>query len=87
MQPIIKLLGTAASIGAGFVSAKVVDIIWEKTTGHKAPKKGEDVDQSFVQAIVFAVVSATVSAVITQAVKKGQNKVLKGFNRSRTEVA
>lgn len=87
MEPIIKLLGTAASLGAGFASTKLVDVIWKKTTGNEAPKKGEEVDQSFVQAVAFAVVSAVVSAVITQSVRRLQGKAIKGFNKSRTEVA
>jgi hypothetical protein len=87
VEPIIKLLGTAASLGAGFASTKLVDVIWKKATGNKPPKKGEEVDQSFVQAVAFAVVSAAVSAVVAQGIKKLQGKAIKGFNRSRTEVA
>ncbi len=87
MEPIIKLLGTAASLGAGFASTKLVDVIWKKTTGNEPPKKGEEVDQSFAQAVAFAVVSAAVSAIVAQSIRKLQGKAIKGFHRSRTEVA
>ena len=44
MNLFIKLLGTGVSIGAGFVGTKLVNTIWEKSTGRKPPTgKDEDV--------------------------------------------
>ncbi|MCB4208454.1 DUF4235 domain-containing protein [Arthrobacter sp. UM1] len=87
METIIKLIGTGASIGAGFASTKLVNVIWEKTTGNRAPKKGQDAEQSFVQAVTFAVVSAAVTAVFTQLVRRGEAKAIRTFNKSQKEVS
>lgn len=64
MSILIKLLGTAISIGAGIVATKLVDAVWEKSTGNKPPKDATDLEQSLRDTLVFALVSATVGAVI-----------------------
>ena len=38
MNIFIKLLGTGISLLAGFVGTKIVDAVWEKSTGNKPPK-------------------------------------------------
>ena len=61
MNLLIKLLGTAISIGAGFVGTKVVNAVWEKSTGRKAPTgKDEDTPTSLRSALTFALISASV---------------------------
>ena len=37
MNILIKLLGTGVSLLAGFAGTKLVDTLWEKSTGNKPP--------------------------------------------------
>jgi hypothetical protein len=37
MNLFIKLLGTGISLAAGFAGTKVVNTVWEKSTGRKPP--------------------------------------------------
>jgi hypothetical protein len=64
MNVIVKLLGTAVTLGAGFAAGKLVDTVWEKSTGSKPPKADDDMDASLPAVLTFAVVSAVVASVI-----------------------
>jgi hypothetical protein len=64
MSILIKLLGTAISIGAGIVATKLVDFAWEKSTGQQPPKDATNLEESLRDTLVFALVSAGVGAVI-----------------------
>jgi hypothetical protein len=81
-----KLLGTAASIGSGFVASKLVDMIWEKSTGKKPPKDGKDLSYSMRSALIFALVSSSVAAVIQVLANRGTQKAIVHFNKTADEV-
>ena len=61
MNLFIKLLGTGVSLLAGFAGAKLVDTLWEKSTGSKPPTGNEDdVPTTLHHALAFALISASV---------------------------
>ncbi|MFJ3957167.1 DUF4235 domain-containing protein [Arthrobacter sp. NPDC090010] len=83
MQLLLKLLGTAVSIGAGIVGSKLVNAGWEKATGNKPPQKGDDAEASLRGALAFAVISATVSAAIQVLTTRGTQRAIAKFNKTR----
>ena len=72
-----KLLRTGVSIGAGYLGAKVVEKVWEGTTGKYAPHADDD-DATMLQFVAFTTISAGVTALLEigsqRAVSKAMNK-------------
>jgi Protein of unknown function (DUF4235) len=84
MNIIIKLLGTGISLLAGFVGTKVVDTVWEKTTGNKPPKgHDDDVPTTLRSALTFALISAAVSAVIQVLANRGTQRAVTRFAKTQ----
>ncbi|WP_028267616.1 DUF4235 domain-containing protein [Arthrobacter sp. MA-N2] len=83
MNLLIKLLGTGVSIGAGFVGTKLVNAVWEKTTGNKPPKGHDDMETSLRSALTFALISATVSAVIQVVASRGTQRAISRFSKTQ----
>ena len=84
MNLLIKLLGTGVSLGAGFAGTKLVNTIWEKTTGNKPPTgKGEDVPTSLRSALTFALISAFVSTIIQVLANRGTQRAITRFAKSQ----
>lgn len=84
MNFFIKLLGTGISLLAGFAGTKAVDTIWEKTTGRKPPKGGQDdVPTTLRSALTFALISASVSAVIQVLTNRGTQRAITRFAKSQ----
>lgn len=84
MNLFIKLLGTGVSLGAGFVGTKLVNTIWEKTTGRKPPVgQDDDVPTSLQSALVFALISASVSTVIQVLANRGTQRAITRFAKSQ----
>ncbi|RZU62432.1 DUF4235 domain-containing protein [Zhihengliuella halotolerans] len=89
MNLILKLLGTAVSLGAGFAGSKIVDSVWLKATGQKPPKPGDkeaQAESSLRQALGFAVTSAIVAAVIQVLTERGTESAITYFKRTADEV-
>lgn len=87
MNLLIKLLGTGISIGAGFVGTKVVNAVWEKSTGRKAPTgKDEDTATSLRSALTFALISASVSTVIQVLANRGTQRAITRFAKTQDVV-
>ncbi len=86
MNIVFKLLGTGVSLGAGFVASKLVDTVWEKTTGNKPPKDGADLGNSLRSALTFALVSSAVAAVIQVVAGRTTQKAIARFNAHPEEV-
>jgi hypothetical protein len=87
MNIIIKLLGTGISLLAGFVGTKVVDTVWEKTTGNKPPKgHDDDVPTTLRSALTFALISASVSAVIQVLANRGTQRAVTRFAKTQDMV-
>lgn len=84
MNLLIKLLGTGVSLGAGFVGTKLVNTVWEKTTGNKPPTgKDEDVPTSLRSALTFALISASVSTVIQVLANRGTQRAITRFAKTQ----
>lgn len=86
MNIVMKLLATAVSLGAGFVGSKLVDTVWEKSTGNKPPKDGSDLESSLRSALTFALISSAVSAIIQVLTSRTTKKAIARFNKHPEEV-
>lgn len=86
MNIAFKLLGTGVSLGAGFVASKLVDTVWEKSTGNKPPKDGTDLENSLRSALTFALVSSAVAAIIQVLAGRTTQKAIARFNKHPEEV-
>ena len=83
MNLFIKLLGTGVSIGAGIVGTKVVNAVWEKSTGRKPPTGKEDTPTSLRSALTFALISASVSTIIQVLANRGTQRAITRFAKSQ----
>ncbi len=86
MNIVFKLLATGVSLGAGFAATKLVDTVWEKSTGNKPPKDGADLENSLRSTLIFALVSAVVAAIIQTLVGRTTQKAIARFNKHPEEV-
>lgn len=87
MNFFIKLLGTGVSLGAGFLGTKLVNTIWEKSTGRKPPTgKDEDVPTSLQSALTFALISASVSTIIQVLANRGTQRAITRFAKTQDMV-
>ena len=84
MNIVIKLLGTGISLLAGLVGTKLVDTVWEKSTGNKPPKgHDDDVPTTLRSALTFALISASVSAVIQVFANRGTQRAITRFTKTQ----
>jgi len=84
MNIFIKLLGTGISLLAGYVGTKLVDTVWEKSTGNKPPKDHDhDVPTTLRSALTFALISASVSAIIQVLANRGTQRAITRFAKSQ----
>ncbi|MBT2512248.1 DUF4235 domain-containing protein [Arthrobacter sp. ISL-30] len=83
MNFLIKLLGTGVSIGAGLLGTKVVNMVWEKTTGRKPPTGKDDTPTSLRSALTFALVSASVSTIIQVLANRGTQRAIARFAKTQ----
>jgi hypothetical protein len=83
MDKVQKLVTTGITVGAGILGGKLVDFLWLKATGSKAPRKGTDeaAEASFRKALGFAVVSALVAAIMQTVADRSANKVVAKFTK------
>ena len=72
------------SLLAGFVGTKLVDTVWEKSTGNKPPKgHDDDVPTTLRSALTFALISASVSAAIQVLANRGTQRAVARFAKSQ----
>jgi hypothetical protein len=84
MNIVIKLLGTGISLLAGLAGTKLVDTVWEKSTGNKPPKgHDDDVPTTLRSALAFALISASVSAVIQVFANRGTQRAITRFAQTQ----
>lgn len=83
MKIVFKIMATLVSLGAGFAASKLVDGVWTKATGNQPPKDSDDLDNSLRSVLVFAVVSAAISAVIQSLAKRGAQKAIVKYSKTR----
>lgn len=85
MNSLMKLLGPAITIAAGFVGGKIVDKVWIGFTGKQPPKRGNQEAQAEAtmrQAIGFAVLSAVTAAIIQVMTDRGTQKAIARFAKN-----
>ena len=84
MNILIKLLGTGVSLLAGYVGTKVVDTVWEKSTGTRPPKgDDDDVPTTLRSALTFALISASVNAIIQVLANRGTQRAITRYAKTQ----
>lgn len=87
MNILIKLLGTGVSLLAAFLGTKLVDAVWEKSTGNKPPKDHEDdAPTTLRSALTFALISASVGAIIQVLANRGTQRAISRFAKTQDMV-
>ncbi|POH60992.1 DUF4235 domain-containing protein [Arthrobacter glacialis] len=86
MNIVYKLLGPAVTLGAGLVASKLVDTVWEKSTGNKPPHDGTDLKNSLRSALTFALVSSAVAAIIQVLAGRTTQKAIARFGQHHEDV-
>jgi hypothetical protein len=87
MNILIKLLGTGVSLLAAFLGTKLVDTVWEKSTGNKPPKDhDDDVPTTLRSALTFALISASVGAIIQVLANRGTQRAITRFAKTQDVV-
>ena len=85
MTVIFKLMGTVVSIVAGIVSSKLVNAVWQKSTGSEPPKDDDNLESSLRSVLIFAIVSSVVSAIIKVCVNRSTQKAIVRFKKTPDE--
>ncbi len=84
MNIFIKLSAPASACWPAIVGTKLVDTIWEKSTGSKPPKgHDDDVPTTLHSALTFALISASVSAIIQVLANRGTQRAITRFAKSQ----
>jgi hypothetical protein len=84
MNSLMKLIGPAVSLAAGFLGGKLVDKAWMGFTGQQPPKRGNkeaQAEASMRQVIGFAVLSAITAALIQVLTDRGTQKAIARFTK------
>ncbi len=84
MNSLMKLIGPAISLAAGFLGGKLVDKAWMGFTGQQPPKRGNkeaQAEASMRQVIGFAVLSAITAALIQVFTDRGTQKAIARFTK------
>jgi|GEM_PF-846466 len=84
---IVKLGTMAASAAAGWVTQRLVGMIWRNVTGNPAPRSHKDDDLHLAQAVVFAAVSAGAAVLVGRVLNHGAVRLAESFNEQRHAVA
>ena len=71
-----KLTMMALSFGAGWIAQKIVEKIWDKSTGGISRDLDND-DARLVSIVTFAAVSAAVAALTQVFAKRGAHRVMR----------
>ncbi len=71
-DPLAVKIGTMVlTLAAGWLAQKAVGMVWEKSTGHVAPKDLDADDITVVQAVTFAAVSGGIAVLARRLAHKG----------------
>jgi hypothetical protein len=82
---ILKLGAGVASLAAGWLTQRLVGVVWKSVTGSAAPRKTNDADLHIAQAVAFAAISAGVAVLVNRAVNHGVQHVAHSFIETRHE--
>lgn len=79
-QPFAVKVGTVVlTLAAGWVAQKAIGLVWEKATGHVAPKNLDDEDITIIQAVTFAAVSGGVAVLAKRLAHRGAARAVARF--------
>ena len=84
-EPLAVKVGTfVLTLAAGWLAQKLVGMIWERSTGHAAPKNLDDDEITVVQAVTFAAVSGGVAVLARRLAHQGATKAAARFTTKQT---
>lgn len=72
MSAIIKLAGTAASLGGVALANKVLAASWTKITGNEPPSTNPDTDERWRDIILWSLITGLVGTVIKVGISRAQ---------------
>lgn len=79
MKLLVKVLGSAASIGAGLIGTKLISLIWKGATGEVPPTPTNPEAQqraTIGKVLVFAVISGASAATIQALTRRWTQKLI-----------
>lgn len=72
MSTLVKLGGTAASLGGVALSNKVLAATWKKITGNEPPATNPDPDERWRDIIIWSLVTGLVGTIIKVGISRAQ---------------
>ncbi|QAY64122.1 DUF4235 domain-containing protein [Xylanimonas allomyrinae] len=85
-EPLAVKVGTMVlTLAAGWLAQRLVGMIWEKSTGHAAPKDLDDDDITVIQAVTFAAVSGGVAVLARRLAHQGASRAVARFVPKTTD--
>ncbi|WP_425955361.1 DUF4235 domain-containing protein [Xylanimonas sp. McL0601] len=67
------------TLAAGWLAQRAVVMIWQKSTGHAAPRDLDDDQITVIQAVGFAALSAGAAVLARRMTYKGTNRAIDHF--------
>ncbi|ORC25059.1 MULTISPECIES: DUF4235 domain-containing protein [Rothia] len=87
MNPLVKIAGTAASLGGVALANKVLAASWTKITGNEPPANNPDTDERWRDIILWSLISGLVGTIIKVSITRAQYKIeAKSGSGSQAEV-
>jgi hypothetical protein len=82
-EPLAVKVGTMVlTLAAGWVAQRIVGMVWEKSTGHAAPKDLDDDQITVLQAVTFAAVSGGIAVLARRMAHQGAVRAAARFTSS-----
>ena len=75
MNPLIKIAGTAASLGGVALANKVLGATWTKITGNEPPANNPDDDERWRDIILWSLITGLVGTVIKVSITPAHHKI------------
>lgn len=73
-NPLIKIVGTAASLGGVALANKVLSASWTKITGNQPPANNPEDDERWRDIILWSLITGLVGTVIKVSITRAQYK-------------
>lgn len=74
MNPITKIVGTAASLGGVALANKVLAASWTRITGNQPPENNPNEEERWRDIILWSLITGLVGTVIKVSVSRAQHK-------------
>ncbi|MDY6051303.1 MAG: DUF4235 domain-containing protein [Rothia sp. (in: high G+C Gram-positive bacteria)] len=75
MNPLIKIVGTAASLGGVALSNKILSATWTKITGNEPPANNPDDDERWRDIIIWSLITGLVGTIIKVSITRAQRQL------------